>query len=159
MIDPFQELQKLQEEIARLKRVRDDALMEVEKAKQGVNELQKPTTAINQQHSQSIAANPLPQYSDKSYWTERYRNNESSQLSSSTYEWYASYSTLTPLIAASLQRSADPQHTHILLPGCGNSDLGEKLSMSYPGLYSMCYSHCRAYSLTRQTQQGNRSWR
>eukprot|EP00981_Chlorochromonas_danica_P009298 scaffold2602_cov177-Ochromonas_danica.AAC.19 len=135
MIDPFQELQKLQEEIARLKRVRDDALMEVEKAKQGVNELQKPTTANSQQHSQSTGTNPLPHYSDKSYWTERYRSNESNQssvVSSPTYEWYASYSTLTPLIAASLQRSADPQHTQILLPGCGNSDLGEQLSISYP---------------------------
>ena len=57
-------------------------------------------------------------YGSAAYWDERYAADEKH------YDWYAGYATLSPHLAPYLKDVPDYE---ILIPGCGNSELGAAL--------------------------------
>lgn len=123
----------------RLQKLRDEAQQKAIVAK-------KELEQVEQQAKAASKAAELPAYSSKEYWAERYQGDSdgeaSSSSSSSTYEWYASFSALEGLIKASIQRCSDRSSPAILLPGCGNSDLGEKMASAFPGKCCMSPAKC-----------------
>lgn len=60
----------------------------------------------------------MPDYGSTSYWDERYSLHEDS------YDWYQDFSSLEEYIVPHLKRTADFE---ILIPGCGNSNLGASI--------------------------------
>lgn len=111
----LRELQAAKEEIERLKKVRDDAQRDLVRARE-------------------LTDSTPPQYGDKTYWQQRYEHVDSNaNKEDDTYEWYASYEMLKDLISASISRCSDKTMPSVLISGCGNSKLGEKLATSRAG--------------------------
>lgn len=139
MNEAFQELERVKEEIAQLKKVRDDAQRQIIAAKLEVAKSKhaaQPASSSAAAAAAAAATSTAPSYSSKEYWTERYNPTPSSTLAgvdAAVYEWYASYAVLSKLISASIERCSDRTSASLFLPGCGNSELGECIAADHPG--------------------------
>ena len=60
----------------------------------------------------------MPKYGDKSYWEERYKNEQS------TFDWLENYEVLKSII---YNLSLDKENSKIINLGCGNSEFSEKM--------------------------------
>lgn len=61
----------------------------------------------------------MPDYGNVNYWDERYSSQENKD-----YDWYQDASILKTLLSPYLKKAPDFE---ILIPGCGNSSLGQQL--------------------------------
>lgn len=57
------------------------------------------------------------------YWKKFFENEKFKD----GFEWYASFEDLTPYLKNHIKAAKDDAPQSILVPGCGNSDLSEKL--------------------------------
>jgi hypothetical protein len=72
-------------------------------------------------------------YAEKAFWDERY--DESAKSSRKTisegdkfYEWYVPFESIKQLLLSDIGSDEKSFDKSILLPGCGNSGLGEDLA-------------------------------
>ncbi len=75
-----------------------------------------------------------PEYHSKEYWDARYQNDDISCPDSENigeyYEWYVSFQTVSSMVAreiTALKAANLENKCSVMVPGCGNSLLGEEL--------------------------------
>jgi hypothetical protein len=69
-----------------------------------------------------------PDYSDQTYWDNRYKSSTLNKSTEATYEWYLSFDVIYKYLKKDLLGLKSIVDCKFLVPGCGDSTLCEDLS-------------------------------